>query len=101
MSEAHKGKKLSNEHKLKLSEKMKGNKYTLGRKLSEEHKIKLKLNSSRRKFDRWPHEKGSACLCLECVEKRNEYQKIWKRNVKRNSMDGYLDHTEFEIINIR
>jgi group I intron endonuclease len=41
ISEAHTGKKLSNEHKKSISKSLIGNKRSLGRKLTEEHKQKL------------------------------------------------------------
>ena len=47
LSEANEGKKLSEETRRKMSESKKGNKNCLGRKLSEEHKKKLSLTHSK------------------------------------------------------
>jgi len=32
-----------------------------------------------RKLDKWPHELGYNCKCLECSDKKKEYFKLYSR----------------------
>lgn len=76
LSECQKGKKLSEETKLKISEKSKAQIWT------QERKNKIGIANSRP--DKWPHEKRNLCNCRECLDKKNEDRKL-KRNSFKNT----------------
>lgn len=67
------GRTLSKEQKLKISNTLKGNKCALGHKLPDQQKALMSLRF--RKFDKWPHEKGSKCPCDDCLNKRRKLKR--------------------------
>lgn len=68
----------TDEHKRNLSKASKG------KPKSEEHKAKVKetILLRCRDIEKWPHDLGSRCRCLECIEKKRIEQKI--RRDKQN-----------------
>jgi group I intron endonuclease len=80
LSDALKNKPKSEEHRRKYSE------WQTGRILTDGHKKNISLgrigNQFRRKKDKWPHDKGNKCDCLECSNKRAAIKKAWDQNQK-------------------
>ena len=83
ISAKNKGRKLTEERKKQISEFFKGRPSTwIGRKHTEETKKKISVAQKgkpgkRRDKQKWPHEKGKACECIECKLKRNEQSRLW------------------------
>lgn len=91
----NKGRKHSNEAKLKMSLGRKGIQSWLGKTHTEESKIKISLAKTGikpseetkikrakalRKLNKWPHELGCCCKCEECREKWRIYQRNYVNN---------------------
>lgn len=72
---ARKGKRLSDAHKLSLSES------GIGRYVSDETKAKIGVANSRP--DKWPHKDKYKCKCRECAEKRYKAKRISRDTVKK------------------
>lgn len=66
----NRGRKQTDEHRLKISLSNKG------RVLSLETRLKI------RKLDKWPHEMGSNCKCVECTRQRNASSRFRKNRNK-------------------
>lgn len=82
LSEIHKGKKQSEETKKKMSEIMKIRRSTKENKLH--YSIKMLGNkNSPRNFEKWPCEKGSACKCKECRNRKAMITRQWYANQKQ------------------
>lgn len=94
ISKKNKGYRHTEEVKKIISLASKGNKHTFGRKLTEEHKMKVSVALKGRKkdtsrdFDKWPHELGSKCKCEKCYRKtqdRKNLRKVRRTAIKNNN----------------
>lgn len=78
-----KGKTHSEETKKKLSLALKDIPHSLKRRKNQaQAQIGLKRLANK-KLDKWPHENGNRCLCLECKQKKKEYLKNYWKSYER------------------
>ena len=86
MSEWHKGKKLTPQHRAKISESLKGNKYTLGYKHTEETKRKMALQKTGKPKSEQMRKKLSES---KKGVKRKPFSEEWKRKLSEAGKQRY------------
>lgn len=74
-----KAKIISNDTRNKMSKAAKGRIISIDQKLKMSLASKGKPKLYCRKLDKWPHELGYNCKCLECSDKKKEYFKLYSR----------------------